>query len=512
MSNSNIQYSNKRIATNTIFLYVQMFASLFINLYMSRIVLHILGVSDYGIYGVVGGILSLFTFITGSLSAATSRFLNAELGNPQGDIKKVFNINQTLHFVFALLVIILAETIGLWYVYNKLCVPEGKIGDAIFVYQVCIITTAVGINNSPWGALFASKEKFKFISLFETGNLIIRLALILLLQLYEGNSLRLYAIIMSLTTFTTFFTYHILGKKRWPEIVKFKFIKGWKNYKPILNFGGWNILSTISFMARSTGTDLLFNSFFGTSINGAYAISKHANNHISAFSTRFDAASAPQIIQSYNKKDYDRSEYLAIKLGRIALLLFEIAFFPIMIELPFLLGVWLGDVPEYVLIFMRLNLILCGFSLTCGGFNQIISASGRIKWFKIEISFFFLLCIPLGYILFRNGYPPYSILLLFLVADIIQRGVQMIMLKKLLNFDSLKYMKEAWIRPIIIGGIMSVILYVYSFFNIEFPVYKLISIILSFFVTSFLVFYIGLTKGEKQVIIKKVHKIFKLKK
>ena len=495
---------DKKIVINTVFLYLQMFTTLFISLYTSRIVLNVVGVSDFGIYGVVGGVLAMFTFITGSLGTATARFFNAEMGKRNGDLNKIFNINQTLHFLFAICIFILSETIGLWYIYNKLRVPDGKLDDAVFVYQICIITTCLGINNTPWSSLFSSHEKFRFISVFEVGNLLLRFSCILFLQYYHGNALRLYAIIMCLTTVNSFLVYHLYGKKQWPEIVRFRFVRGWENYKPVLSFGGWNILSTISFMARATGGDLLLNSFFGTVVNGAFNVSKQANNHVIAFSTMFDAASGPQIIQSYNGGNYTRCYYLANKLGRIALLLFEIAFFPIYIELPFLLELWLGNVPDCVLTFMRINLISCGLSLTCGGFNQVISASGKIKWFKIEISTFFLLCIPLGYFLFKMGYPPYSLLLLFLFADVMQRMVQMILLKVILNFDSIKYMKEAWIRPFSIAIIMGFSLYLYGLLGVEERLYRLLSMALCFCIVVGLVFTIGLTTGERNKVVGKM--------
>lgn len=497
---------NKKIAVNTMFLYFQMFSTLFISLYSSRIVLDVLGVSDYGIYGVVGGVLSLFTFLVGSFNAATTRFLNAEMGRPDGDVNKIFNVNQALHFFLAVVIFILAETVGLWYVVNKLNVESGKIDDAIFVYQVCVVTTCLGINNTPWMSLFSAHEEFKFIAIFDVCNLFLRFFCILLLQLKIGNSLRLYALIMCLTTVNTFVVYHWLGRKKWRNITQFRLVKNLESYKSVVSFGGWNVLSTLSFMARSTGTDLMFNSFFGTAVNGAYAISRQANNHITAFSTTFDAASGPQIVQSYNRGDYVRSYYIANKLGRIALLLFEVVFFPLYIELPLLLELWLDNVPNGVLDFMRINLIMCGFSLTCGGFNQIISASGKIKWFKIEISIFYLLCIPIGYFLLINGFPPMFLLYSFFIADILQRFVQMILLKKLLNFDSLKYVREAWLRPFAIALVMGVFLYIYGKMNVDNIMLRFLSIFVCFLFTVFLVYFFGLTKGEKGKIIGKLQK------
>ena len=498
---SQISDNNKKIAKNTIFIYFRLFTTMIIGLYSSRIVLQVLGVSDFGIFSVVGGVLAMFTFITASLGAATSRFFNVEMGKEHGDVNKIFNVNQLLHVVLAAIIFILAETIGLWYIYNKLVLPEGKLMDALFVYHVSIITVCLGIVNEPYSSLFSAHEKFGFLTTFDIANTLFRFACVLALLYLPGNSLRYYSIIMSLTTINTFLVFHVYAAHKWPHIIKLRFIKGWKNYKPLLSFSGWNLLSTVSFMARSSGSDLLLNSFFGTAVNGAYAISRSVNNYVGTFAANFDVASGPQIIQSYSSGNKERCNYLVNKLGRFSLLLFEVVFFPLYIELDFILHLWLGNVPDGVLTFCQINLILCGISLSCGGFSQLISASGKIKWFKIEISSFFLVCIPIGYVLFKLGYSQYSLLILFIIADLLQRAVQMVLLKTILNFDSIQYMKEAYVKPIVIAIIMSVLLFCYSYLDIPNTFVRLLSIVVCFIITTAIVYYIGLTSGEKTKVV-----------
>lgn len=498
---SQISDNNKKIAKNTIFIYFRLFTTMIIGLYSSRIVLQVLGVSDFGIFSVVGGVLAMFTFITASLGAATSRFFNVEMGKEHGDVNKIFNVNQLLHIVLAAIIFVLAETIGLWYIYNKLVLPEGKLMDALFVYQVSIVTICLGIINEPYSSLFSAHEKFGFLTTFDIANTLFRFVCVLALLYLPGNSLRYYSIIMSLTTINTFLVFHVYAAHKWPHIIKLRFIKGWSNYKPLLSFSGWNLLSTVSFMARSSGSDLLLNSFFGTAVNGAYAISRSVNNYVSTFAANFDVASGPQIIQSYSSGNTERCNYLVNKLGRFSLLLFEVIFFPLYIELDFILHLWLGNVPDGVLTFCQINLILCGISLSCGGFSQLISASGKIKWFKIEISSFFLVCIPIGYVLFKLGYSQYSLLIMFIIADLLQRAVQMVLLKTVLNFDSIQYMKEAYVKPIIIAIIMSVLLFGYSCLDITNTFVRLLSIVACFIITTAIVYYIGLTSGEKTKVV-----------
>ncbi len=409
--------SNKKIAFNTVYMYIRLFMTLIIGLYTSRVVLLVLGISDYGLYNVVGGILVMFTFISSSLNAATSRFLNVELGKPDGDVNKSYNLNLTLHVLLAIITLLLAETIGVWYIHNKLNVAAGQLGDALFVFHISIISACLGIINGPCSSLFVAFEKFGFMAKFDIINSLIRLGGIMLLQYYEGN-VRFYSIIMCLTTVNTFVVYYWIALRKWPQIIRIKFVKGWRNYKEVLYFGGWNLLSTIALVARSSGCDLIINHFFNTAINGAFAVSKTVNNYITTFSTNFDSASAPQIIQSYSNGNHDRCNYLVNKLGRFCLLLFELAFFPLYIELDFILHLWLKDVPDNVLLFCQLNLLLAAVALTCGGIVQITNASGKIKWFKISGSISFLICIPVGYWLYSIGAPAYSMLVLFIIADI----------------------------------------------------------------------------------------------
>lgn len=492
--------SNRKIALNTCYMYVRLLLTMAIGLYTSRIVLMVLGISDYGLFNVVGGILATFTFISGSLSAATSRFFNVEMGKHNGDLNLSYNINLLLHLLFAIIVLLLAETIGLWYVYNKLNVGTERLDDAVFVYHISIVSVCVGIISSPCYSLFTAFEKFAFLAKFDIANTIVRLIGVIYLQFYDGNVLRLYTIIMCLTSVNTIVVYYSVAKRRWPEIIKIKFVKGWRRYMAVLSFGGWNLLSTIALMIRSSGCDLIINNFFNTAINGAFAISKTVNNYITTFSTNFDSASGPQIIQSYSSGEYGRCTYLVNKMGRFSLLLFEIVFFPLYIELDFVLELWLKEVPANVSIFCQLNLLLAGVALTCGGLVQYINASGKIKWFKINGSFFFIACVPIGFWLYSSGAPAYSILCLFLIADIIQRVVQLYLMKIIINFDSWKYVREAYGRPIIIAIIMSAILYCHSFLIINKWYIKAADIVICFITTIIFVYLIGLTSREKRKI------------
>lgn len=502
--------ANKRIAKNSLYMYLRLFTTLFLGLYTSRIVLEVLGVSDYGLFAVVGGVMAMFTFISSSLNAATSRFLNAEMGKKDGDVNKIFNINVALHTIIALVIFALAETIGLWYVYNKLSVAPGKLSDAVFIYQVAIITTCAGILNVPYSSLFSAHERFKFMTMLDIFNTILRFGCIILLKFYDGEyALRLYAMIMCLTTANTFVVYHWIAARDWPHIIKLHFVRGWSNYRGVLSYVNWNVLQTLSVMARNSGSDLIINTFYGTSMNGAFAIAQNVNQNVSEFANRFEGTSAPQIIQAYAAGDKERYTYLANKIGRINILMFLWVLFPLFIELDFLLHLWLGIVPDGTLVFTQLNLIVGFVALSAGGLYNFINATGKIKWFRIEMSILFLACVPIGYILLKMGYPAYSMLILFIVADLLQRVVQLILARYILGFDSWLYIKEAYTRPLVIICIMTSLIYLHGYLQIDDTILKLVSITTCFFINSLLIFVIGFKSNERRTIWEFIRKRLK---
>lgn len=489
--------ANRRIALNTVYMYVRLVTLMAVGLYTSRLVLSVLGVSDYGIFAVVGGVMALFTFLSNALATATSRFLNTEMGRG-GDVNATFNINLLLHVALALLIFLLAESVGLWYIHSGLNVAPGRLNDALFVFQVSIFTTCLGIVASPFQSLFIAHEQFRFQMVVDIVNSFVRLGCILLLTLYDGSeALRLYSLIFSLTSLNTLGIYYFLGRRRWPEIIRLRLVRGWARYREVLVFNNWNLLATLSYMARSSGSDIMLNAFFGTSVNGAFAIAKAVGGYVSEFADKFDSASAPQIVQAYAAGDHGRVSFLVNKIGRANLLLFELMLFPLLIELDFVLGLWLGEVPPFVLELTRINLWLGLVGTSCGGLGPLIRAYGRIKWFQIEQSTCFLLCIPLGIGVLSLGYSAKSLLYLFLVADLVHRSIQLCLLRRLVGFDSLRYVREAYLPPFLIGCIMSVLLLIYSYNPFTAAPLKIIVIISTFLLAVLLVWTLGMQKEER---------------
>lgn len=496
-----MQDNNKRIAKNTLILYVRIAVTMLVGLFTSRYVLKALGVSDYGLFSVVGSVIGMYAFIAGSLSGTTIRFINFEMGKEDGNVNRMFNICNFLHICMAILILVISETFGIWYINNYLNVAPGKLGDAMFVFQVSIIVSCLGIINVPYSSLYNVHEKFLFPALLDIFYTLLRLGLVIFLLYYKGNALRFYALMMSLTTFSNFIIYHYLSYRNWHDIVRWKFVPGWKNYKSPLVYTTYNIIYTMALTARDTGSNLLINFFFGTVVNAAYAVAKAVQGYVESFIASFGGAAAPQITQNMAGDHKDRTSFLANNIGRITIALTELVVLPLFVEMPFILKLWLKNPPHDSDIFCRIMMFILLFATTGSGLVQVIDGSGKIKWFKINLSFFFLISLPLGYIAFRMHAPAYTILLFFALSDICQRIVQLFLMKKIIHYDIKAYMKEAYVRTGIVFALM--VLYCIVYFQI--PINTIWQHIFGFVITGLISIMFFLTisvkRNERQIVL-----------
>lgn len=490
---------NKKIAKNTIIVYANMFISMIIGLFTSRLVLQALGVSDFGLYNVVGGVVILCTFLLSSLSVSTTRFLNLEMGNPNGDLNRIFNVCNVLHIVLALLVLLFSELLGFWYIDSYLNVDLGKISDAKFVFQVSIIVSCVGVANVPYVGLFNANENFLFSAIVNISLSIIQLLLVFFLVSYEGNRLRAYSLIMSLSTLISFIIYRYYCYKYWPGTIKWNFTKKWPLYKEVLMYNNFNILSTAALMIRSQGAALLINSFFGTAVNGAYAISKSVESYVLSFSANFDRAAVPQITQNYSSGNIGRMTDLACKTGRYTIFLMMIVFFPLYSEIEMVLTLWLGNVPEGAVDFCKATLTMAFVGVTGAGVSTVTDCN-KIEVFKTVFSVLLFLCLIFGYILFKSGSNAYILIYMFAVVDSLWRAIQLILANKLLKFDSLRYIKDVYGPALKSGLIVIFIIYLSSLFAASYLLWHIVRFMTIALSTIFLIYKLGLIKGEQELL------------
>lgn len=490
-------FGNKRIAKNTIIVYLELFVTMAVNLLTARFVLQALGASDYGLYNVVGGVIAMFTFISNSMSRTTIRFLNYEMGRSGGDVNRIFNQSNVLHILFAVIIFILLESIGVYYITNYLNVDAGKEEDAMFVFQVSTIVTCIGITNVPFRSIFIAHERFMEVAIVDILNVLVKFLLVISLLFYRGNALRFYALLMSVTTFLSFIIYHWWAAHNWPGIVRWHLQKDWHSYKDQLFFSNWNLLKTASMVARNQGAAILINLFFGTAINAAYAIAYTVQQQIIHFVGKFDAAVAPQITQNLGAGNVERAVYLASHTCRMCVLLMEIAFWGLYVELEFVLSLWLGDnIPVGTIVFCRYTLFIAMVASTSGGLVQLINGYGRLKWFMILMFVWYLLSLFAGYCLFRMAYPAYVIVLLFVISDVLHRISEFYLLGKYFGMDVISFVKEAYWRPFVIFLIMLVVVSLYPVLGFQTASERFVGIMLIILCVTTLNLFVGLKKAE----------------
>lgn len=501
MTKQSYNSGNKRIAKNTLVIYGQMMLKMFLGLFTSRLALEALGVSDFGLNSVVGGVVVLFTFISNSLYGTTIRFINVERGKLDGDLNRMFNVCNVIHIAMAIFLFVLLEVGGVYYIHHYLNVDSGKEADAMFVFQVSTVMCCLGIINVPYVSLFNATEKFMFTAVVEISVKVAQLILLVWLLTYEGCRIRAFALIETLTTLTSFVVYHYYAYHRWYEVVKWRFVKIMKIYKEILSFSLYNMLSTLAIMARGQGCVLLINYFFGTVVNGAFAVARTVERNIGPFAGNFQSAATPQITQCYSSGDMERVFYLTSRVGRYCILMMMLAFFPLWSELDFILHVWLVKVPEGAVVFCQMILLLTFVAVTDGGIWQVVNASGKVSKFRTVYSIITLSCVPIGFLIFKLGCSSYMLLLVFLIADIIWRLVQLYMMHFILSFPVRKFCFRTYLP--VIGACLPVTLCLLFTSHIKFDVqlWHISHFVFILLLTMFSVYYLGLKKSEREKII-----------
>lgn len=442
---------NKRIAKNTVVVYIRLILTTILGIVSSRFVLQELGVSNYGLYNVVGAVIIMLSFVSTTLSSTSIRFINFEQGKEDGDVNRVFNICFLLHIIFALVTFVLLETIGVVYIHHYLNVEPGKEWVAMFIFQISTIVAVIGVASAPFQSLLVVYEKFSVIAIIDIVFSVLRFLVVCLLLFYKGDTLRVYAISMAVVSIVNTGVIILYSSAKWPDVVKFRLIRERHQYKEMFVYNNYNLLSITALLVRNQGSNVLINYFFGTVVNAAYAIAFSIQNYIITFVGNFDSASSPQITQNIGKGNRERSFFLAKTTCRICFLLTELILFPVFCELDFILHLWLGDnVPQGTTDFCICTLLVALISSTSGGLVQLINAAGKLKWFTLQYTMLYMLSLVVGFVLFKNGFPAYTIILLYFIADLISRINQLYLLKHLLSFDVASFVKGAYVRPMVV--------------------------------------------------------------
>ena len=398
------QSSNRRIAKNTLALYVRMFLTMVVGLYTSRVVLATLGVEDYGVYGVVGGITSMLGFLNASMSGATSRFLTFELG--RGDKKRLentFSSAMIVHMGIAAVVLVLAETVGLWFLCHKLVIPPERMTAAHWVYQLSILSSMLAITQVPYNATIIAHENMNVYAYVEILNSVLKLLIVYLLTIGDFDKLILYAVLMLAVSVTVMMTYRIYCVRHYSE-AHFHWVWDKTHLKPLLSFSGWDLYGNMSVTVRQQGINFLINMFFGVVFNAASSIATTVNGMVTGFAYNLIQAFRPAIIKEYAAGNIKEMEIMIGNAAKYTVLLFGCMLTPLIFELPFVMELWLGNVPEKAVDFCRLLLIASLFNLIINVIGIGIHATGNIKRISLVTGSLIFACVPFVYLLFEFNF------------------------------------------------------------------------------------------------------------
>ena len=449
--------ANKRLAKNTVFLYFRMLLLMIITLYTSRVTLQVLGVEDFGIYNIVGGVVVLFAFLSRSLNSASSRFLSlAVSSNDENEIQKNFSTILVGHIYLMLIVFFLLETIGLWFVLNKLNIPDGREAIASFVYQLAVISTCLNILRTPFNASVIANEQMNFYAYTGIVEGVLKLLIVWILLASPFDKLISYSILMMLSVlvFNIWYLVYCVKKFKGNKII----LKTDRRLlKPILSFSGWNLFNGIADIGWQQGTNIILNMFYGVALNATMGITNQVRTAIYSFVVNLQMAANPQIIKAYGTKNQLRFEQLVYTISKYSFLLMLFFTVPLCINMEYILKLWLVDVPNHTVIFTILILI---FSLTdtlSGPLWISVQADGNVKTFSIIYSIILLFNVPVTYLLFSLGYAPEWMLYARIFINIIGVIWELLYVRHLVGLNLKEYVKQV-IRPITIITIVTVLL------------------------------------------------------
>lgn len=501
--------NNKRIAKNTIFLYVRMLLTMAVTLYTSRVVLATLGVEDYGIYNVVGGVVTMFAFLNGTISGVTQRFFTFELGTGNKEkLKSVFNTAICIHWIVAGVIVFLAETIGLWFVCNKLVIPDERMTAALWVYQFSILSTVVFFISIPYNACIIAHEKmsaFAYISIIEV---VLKLLIVYLLLLSGYDKLIVYAILMFLVQLLIRLIYNEYCKRHFEES-KYKFCIDHYIAKKMLGFTGWTLFGGFASVGMGQGLNILLNMFFGPAVNAARAVAQQVDSAVQSFVANFQMALNPQIIKNFAANDLLQMRKLVFASSRYSYYLLFFLSLPIVIEAPFILGIWLKEVPEHTVAFLRITMLVMLINALSNPLITSANATGNIKKYQMVVGTILLLIVPVAYIVLKLGGNPESVFWIYFLFSGIAQIARLWMIRPMIGLSIRKYAVEVVGRATLVT-LPSIILPLLSI-NVlnEGWLRFVITGILSSLSIITAVYTLGIGKGERNFVKDKIGSIFK---
>lgn len=491
---------NKILIKNTVAQYIKIIISIIVTLISTRIILQQLGVSDYGIFSVIAGLISFLGVLNNSMIVSVQRFLAYEI--PTGNIQKLSKIYSTsifIHIGIGLVIFFLAETIGIYFVKNFMIFSPDKLDDVIVVFHCVALSFVINVISIPQQAILIAYEKIFLSSIVGIIEVFLKLLVAIALFFVDQNKLIFYVVFFVIVSLVIRIIYSLLVKLNIKNL-KFYFSFDMSIYRQLIGFAGWNLLGAIANIGKIQGVNVILNMFFGTTVNAAYGIANQVNSQLLFFSSSIFQASNSQVIQSYRKNDNNRLKFLVFQTSRFSFILFFMVALPVFTTIDDLLFLWLGQLPEYCGVFIKLMILNSCVELFSTPLMYITQATGRIRNYFIIISSIMILIIPVSFLFLKLGFGPQNVLVITIVVNLILLYIRMIFVKRNTEFEVRQYAVQVIVKAFFIVVFLCFILGI-----VNLLVSSWSRIVLAFLISPLLVggvsYILLLSDNEKKVII-----------
>lgn len=497
MSSSN----NTSVVKNTLLLYLRMGVSMIVSLYTSRVVLAALGIEDFGIYGVVGGIVSMFLFLNNALSTSTSRYITTALGtNNMNLLERYFSASLGVHLSLGLLIFIVSELVGVYLIYNDLVMPESRHEAAQIVLHFSILCAVLSIIMVPFNALIIANEKMEVYAYLTISDTFVKLGVAWLVQAIPNSRLEYYGFLLFLSSvFNSLLIFFYCRRTFSYTKLKLSFDKD--IYKSLGTFTTWSLIGNLAFVGYTQGLNLLLNMFFGPVVNAARSISLQVENSMRTFSTNFQTAINPRILKSYAAKDLEYMHTMVFASARYSCYLLIFPALPIVLETDTILTIWLKEVPEYTAAFVRIMLLVAVMETMSNSIMMSVVATGRIKRYHMYVGGLLLCIVPISYIILKLGGSPLSVFIVYATVEMLACMLRLVLVAPMIELSIRQFVKNVVANCIMVTFLSVVIPFILHNF-IEHDIGRLLIVGFVSVITSlFSMYFVGLSATEKQYIV-----------
>ena len=493
--------SNRRIARNSIFLTIRMFIVLVITLFTTRVLLKTLGVVDYGVYNVVCGFVSMFAFLNTSMTNGIQRYYNFSLGNEsEYSSTDVFVTALRIQFLLAVIIIVLTETVGLWYMHTKMVIPPDRFIAAQWIFQFSICSFLFVIMQAPFSAAIMAHECMDYFAIVSVIDAILKLLIVLSLKFFMLDHLIVYGALLLVISIINFFLYFSYSKKRFSEIC---FHNSFKKtlFSSMLSFSGWNIFGSFSGMMKEQGINLVLNLFGGPVVNAARGVASQVNGALHGVVSNLTVAIRPQVIQSYASSNVNRTMRLTYSISKISCCVLYFVSWPVIIEINYILNLWLeGVVPQHTSAFVVLVLLISFINTLNSAVSGVIHASGKMMVYQVVSSSISVLCVPAAFFSLKYGSQPEVAFVWILIFAGLSHTVSLFILKTIVQYSIKEYVKKVLV-PFLLLVVLTFLFPILPHLILPEGFVRLLVVIMTTVITIIpVIYFVSLDKEEKQMI------------